>query len=50
MEKKKAGRPKKYKTITPGLRIDSKVWTELTEKYPRSVNKMFTEWVSELLK
>jgi len=48
--KRNVGRPKKNKTITPGLRIDHATWVKFTEKHPKMANKMFNEWVKDMIK
>ena len=47
--KNKAGRPSKPKTITPGLRIDKEKWNLASDKFPKKINKMFNEWIDNLL-
>lgn len=53
MEKRKnkpgAGRPKGEPTITPGLRIKRSLWKSFVEAYPGQANRMFTEFVTEMI-
>lgn len=47
--KRKPGQPKKDPTIKPSLRISVKDWEAMKAKYPNQTNKMFKDWVSQML-
>jgi len=39
----------KIKSVRPGLRCHADKWKKATEKYPKQINRMFNNWLDEIL-
>lgn len=52
-EQNKKGRPvgtTKSPTVKPSLRVNKAKWEEVKRRYPKGVNKLFNQFIENILK